>query len=218
MAFLYFIGALVLALVSWAIWVIIAVGAALILAFGLWFLWDGIMRLTYYNFVNLVAKVPSFIGNILGFVFTLPAAAVSLGISIWTGAQGILIALLTFRGDPNTEFCKTFGENFIQNSGDGIAKFHILQFYYEHCQWIWGGAGFMHSYFPWQCGLGDGALFSSGAVLPVPAMIIKLFLLGLPYMALFVIPIAPIIWSLVRPIVGAMSRLPAISGNGDGRD
>lgn len=218
MAFLYFIFGLVLALIAWVLWTIVVVSAVFIFCLGPWLLWDGIMRLTYYNFVNLVAKVPSFFGNLLGFVFSLPAAGVSLGISIWTGAQGILIALLTFRGDPNTEFCRTFGENFIQNSGNEIAKFHILQFYYEHCQWIWGGAGFMHSYYPWQCGLDESPLFSSGAILPVPVMIIKLFLLAIPYMALFIIPIVPIIWSLARPIVGAMSRLPAISGNGDGRD
>lgn len=99
----------------------------------------------------------------------------------------------------------------------------IVRFYHDHCQWLWGGAGFMHSYYPWQNGCGKGWVEGSDfwwpvGEIPVPMMIVKLLLLALPYMILFVAPLFPVLWSFVRPVLGACAKLPAVSGNGDGRD
>lgn len=219
MGFLLFIGALILALVSWLIWAIIAVAIAFLVVFIPWFIWDCLMRLTFYNVINCIAKLPSFIGAFFGFIFTLPVAAVGIGISIWAYVQALLIALLTFRGDPDTTFCQEFLTRCIGAfESEGCNHMFIARFYYEHCQWIWGGAGFMHSYYPWQNGCGTGPLFGVGETLPVPAMIAKLFLLALPYMLMFILPIFPVLWSFTRPIVGAMAKLPSICENGDGRD
>lgn len=219
MGFLLFIGAIVLGIISWIVWAIFAVVIAFAVTFIPWIIWDYLMRLTFYNVINCIAKLPSFIGVLLGFLFTLPFAAVGIGISLWAYTQSLLIALLTFRGDPNTEFCAKFVETCIGAfESDGFHHMIIARFYYEHCQWLWGGAGFMHSYYPWQNGCGTGVWFGVGNELPIPVMIIKLLLLALPYMFMFILPILPVLWSFTRPIVGAMAKLPAISGNGDGRD
>ena len=80
----------------------------------------------------------------------------------------------------------------------------------------------MYSYYPWQnnCGEGwsKGDFFWPICDMEFPFICIKLVFLALPYVAMFVLPLLPIVWSISRPFVGAMSRLPSISRNGEGRD
>lgn len=224
MDFLMILGAGVLGFFSWIVWAIV-VGIVFFAAVGIpWAIWEGFMFLTFNNIINAFAKLPSFIGAFFGFVLTVPFAIVSVGVCVWAYAQTILMGILTFRGDPSSEFCQTFIEKMVLPwESKGCHSFVIVRYYYEHCQWLWGGAGFEHSWFPWQngCGQGWGNLdfwWPVGETLPVEFKIIKLILLALPYLALFVLPIIPLVWSLFRPIVGALSALPAVSGNGDGRD
>ena len=219
MGFLLFIGSIVLGLISWILWAIIAVTVVFAAAVIPWFIWDFLMRCTFYNIINWIAKLPSIFGIFFGFILTLPAAIVSICITLWAYANTLLIALLTFRGDPDTTFCQEFGTRCIEAfESEGCHHMIIARFYYEHCKWIWGGAGFMHSYFPWQSGCGEGPLFGVGETLPVPMIIVKLFLLAFPYLLMFVLPLFPVIWSFSRPVLGAMAKFPAISENGDGRD
>ena len=221
MALLLFIGMVVFGLVAWLLWGII-VCIVFFAAVGIpWGIWELFMYLTFNNIINAVAKLPSFIGGLLGFILTLPFAGIAATVSIWAYLQTILMGLLTFRG-----FSDHFAENFISGwlvpFEDGV-PFVIARYYYDHCQWIWGGACFQYSYFPWQNGCGQGWLEGSDfwwpiCPTPVPFQIMKLLILALPYMAMFILPLLPILWSITRPFVGAFSRLPAVSGNGDGRD
>ena len=221
MGFLLVLGAGILAVVAWIIWAVI-VCIVFFAAVGIpWGIWELFMFLTFNNIINLFAKLPSFIGAIFGFVLTLPFAGIALAVSIWAYVQTFLMGLLTFRGfgDFPQSFITSCVEPF---ESEGFHSFIIARFYHDHCQWLWGGASFMHSWYPWQNGCGGG--WSAGdfwwpvCEIPVPFMIVKLFLLALPYMAMFVLPLVPIFWSLSRPFVGAFARLPAVSGNGDGRD
>ena len=223
MGCLLFLGAAVLFIFSWVFWTVV-VCIVFIAAAGIpWGIWELIMYLTVNNIINAAAKLPSFIGVLLGFVLTLPFAAVSLAISIWAYIQTALMALLTFRGFSGN-FADTFLTGIVSHfESEDCRHMIIVRFYYEHCQWLWGGANFMQSYYPWQNGCGKGWVEGSDfwwpiCEIPVPIMIIKLFLLALPYMALFVLPLFPIIWSLAKPFVGAGAQLPSVSQNGDGRD
>ena len=223
MGCLLFLGLVILFIVSWVLWSITAI-LVFIAAAGIpWGLWELFMYLTFNNIINAAAKLPSFIGILLGFVLTLPFAAVALAIALWTYVQTFLMALLTFRG-----FSENFSDTFLTScvsafESEGCHHMIIARFYYEHCQWLWGGASFMYSYYPWQNGCGKGWVEGSDfwwpvGEIPIPVVIIKLFFLGLPYMFLFVAPLLPVLWSFTRPFVGAFAKLPAASGNGDGRD
>ena len=223
MALLVVLGAVMLGIVSWLIWSIV-VCIVFLAAVGIpWGIWELFMYLTFNNIINAFAKLPSFIGGLLGFVLTLPFAAVAVVVSIWAYIQTFLMGILTFRGFYG-DFAQSFIKTCVEPFEEGWPKsFIIARYYYEHCQWLWGGASCMYSYFPWQNGCGKGWVDGSDfwwpvCQIPVPFMCIKLLLLGLPYMAMFVLPLIPIIWSITRPFVGAFSALPAVSGNGDGRD
>ena len=218
------IAAGVLSVISWIIWAIV-VGFVFFAAVGLpWAIWEFFMFLTFNNIINCFAKLPSIIGGFFGFILTLPFSGIAAAVSIWAYLQTILMGILTFRGNPNDPFCVNFIKNCVEPlEFGGEHSFVIVRYYYEHCQWIWGGAGFQHSWFPWQNGCGAGWThgsfwWPSGEMLPVEFQIIKLFLLCFPYMMLFILPLLPVIWSITRPIVGACASLPAVSGNGDGRD
>lgn len=225
MGFLLFIGLGVLFIVSWVFWAITAVIVFAVIALAPWGLWEIFMYLTFYNIINAVAKLPSFLGILLGFVLTLPFSAVALGIALWTYVQTFLMALLTFIGGPmeggsTASFITDCVSAF---ESEGCHHMILVRFYHDHCQWLWGGAGFMHSYYPWQNGCGKGWVEGSDfwwpvGEIPIPVVIIKLFFLALPYMFLFVAPLLPVIWSLIRPFLGATAHLPAVSNNGDGRD
>lgn len=222
MEILICIGAGTLGVISWIIWAII-VCAVFFAAVGLpWGIWELFMYLTFNNIINLFAKLPSFIGFIFGFVLTLPFAAISTAVCIWAYIQTILMGILTFRGFSE-DFAQTFIETCVVPWEQGWPKsFVIVRYYYEHCQWIWGGACCQYSWFPWQnqCGQGwlNGDFWWPICDIPVPFKIIKLVLLGIPYMAMFILPLIPCLWSAFRPFLGGFSCLPAVSGNGDGRD
>lgn len=211
------IGAGVLGFFAWVLWAIIA-AIVLFAAVGIpFFIWEGFMFLTFNNIINLFAKLPSFIGWLFGFILTLPFAIIATTVTLWAYIQACLMGLLTFRG-----FYGGFAEHFIQDyvtpwESGWPKSFVIARYYYEHCQWLWGGAGFQYSFFPWQnnCGGGwmNGDFWWPVCEIPVPFMIIKLILLAIPYMALFVLPLLPLLWSIVRPFVGAAAALPAVSGN-----
>lgn len=224
MGFLLFLGMMVLFFISWVIWSILAC-IVFFAAVGIpWGIWELFMFLTFNNIINAIAKLPGCLGSLLGFVLTLPFAAVAAAVSLWAYLQTALMGILTFRGFSDTHFPEKFLSGcVIPFESEGCHHMIIARYYYEHCQWIWGGAGFMHSYFPWQNGCGKGWLDGSDfwwpvCEIPIPIAIIKLFLLALPYMAMFVLPLLPLLWSITRPLVGALSALPAVSGNGDGRD
>lgn len=222
MDFVIVLGAFVVGIFSWILWAIIAIVVAVGAVLIPWLLWELFMYLTFNNIINFFAKAPGVIGYFLGFVLTLPAAAIATTISIWAYVQTFLMGLLTFRGFYDG-FAYTFIEECVAPFESGWPKsFVIVRYYYEHCQWIWGGAGFQYSYFPWQNGCGPG--WAQGSFWCPPCetgiifWIVKLLLLALPYMALFILPLFPVIWSALRPFVGACSALPAVSGNGDGKD
>lgn len=222
MELIFVIGMGIVGFISWIIWAII-VGLVFCLAVGIpWGLWELFMYLTFNNIINLFAKLPSFIGFLFGFILTLPFAGIAFGITLWCYIQTCLMGILTFRG-----FSENFASTFIQKcveplEGSWPYSFVIVRYYFDHCQWLWGGAGFQYSYFPWQNGCGGG--WGAGSFwwpicdIPVPFQIIKLFLLALPYVALFALPLLPLLWSFFRPLVGGFAALPAVSGNGDGRD
>lgn len=225
MGFLLFLGLVVLFIFSWVFWVIAAVLFFAAAAIVPWGIWELFMYLTFNNIINAAAKLPGCLGSLVGFVLTLPFAAVALAISLWTYVQTFLMALLTFLGGPleggsSGRFISDYVSAF---ESEECHHMIIVRFYYEHCQWLWGGAGFMHSYYPWQNGCGKGWVEGSDfwwpvGEIPIPVVIIKLLFLALPYMILFVAPLFPIIWSLTRPFLGATAHLPAVSNNGDGRD
>ena len=209
---------------TWIFWGII-VSVVFFAAVGIpWGIWELFMFLTFNNIINLFAKLPSFIGAFFGFVLTLPFAIVSTIVVLWAYIQSIMMGLLTLRGVGNSIYCKNFiNEIVVPIESSFRFPFVIVRYYYDHMQWLWGGAGFTNSWFFWQNGCGKGWLegdfwWPCGAELPVPFQIIKLFLLGLPYIAMFILPLIPLLWCIFRPIVGACCALPAISGNGDGRD
>lgn len=215
MEFVILIGAGVLCFFSWILWGILIAGACFLAVVIPWAIWELFMFLTFNNIINLFAKLPSIIGAFFGFVLTLPFAIIATTVSIWAYAQALLMGLLTFHGNANLEFCKTFVEKMIVPwESQNFHSFFIVRFYYEHCQWIWGGAAFNVSYFPWQ----NGVWANVGEMLPIPIMILKLLIMAIPYFMMFVLPILPVIWSVLRPFVGGAARLPAVSGNGDGRD
>ncbi len=225
MGFLLFLGLVVLFIVSWVFWVIAAVLFFAAAAIVPWGIWELFMYLTFNNIINAAAKLPGCLGSLLGFVLTLPFSAVALGIALWTYVQTFLMALLTFIGGPmeggsSASFITDYVSAF---ESEGCHHMILVRFYHDHCQWLWGGAGFMHSYYPWQNGCGKGWVEGSDfwwpvGEIPIPVVIIKLFFLALPYMFLFVAPLFPVIWSLTRPFLGATAHLPAVSDNGDGRD
>lgn len=222
MDLLILIGAFVIGIFSWIVWALIAAAIALGAVLIPWAIWEFFMFLTFNNVINLFAKAPGFIGWILGFFLTLPSAAIATAVSIWAYIQAFLMGLLTFRGFANG-FSNKFIEDCVMPLENGwTGSLFIVRYYYEHCQWIWGGAGFQYSYYPWQNGCGPGwshgSFWCPPCETPVAFWIIKLFLLAIPYLALFVVPLFPVVWSFTRPIVGACSALPAVSGNGDGKD
>ena len=217
MGFLLFLGLVVLFIVSWVFWVIAAVLFFAAAAIVPWGIWELFMYLTFNNIINAAAKLPGCLGSLLGFVLTLPFSAVALAISLWTFVQTFLMALLTFLGGPlgvgsSGRFITDYVSAF---ESEGCHHMIIVRFYHDHCQWLWGGAGFMHSYYPWQNGCGKGWVDGSDfwwpvGEIPVPMMIVKLFLLALPYMLLFVAPLFPVLWSRVRPFLDASARLAAV--------
>ena len=63
---------IVLFVISWIAWSILLC-AVFFLAIALpWSLWEGFMYLTFNNLINLIAKITTFIGAIIGFMFSLP--------------------------------------------------------------------------------------------------------------------------------------------------
>lgn len=211
------IGSAVVGIVAWLIWAIL-ICIVFLAAVGIpWAIWEFFMYLTFNNIINLFAKLPSFIGFIFGFALSLPFAIVSTTICIWAYLQTVLMGILTFKGFTDPDFTATFVQNMIEPWEEGWPKlFIIARYYYDHCQWLWGGASFMQSYFPWQnnCGGGwmAGDFWWPVCEIPVPFMIIKLFLLALPYVLLFALPLLPILWSALRPFVGGFAALPAVTG------
>ena len=213
-----------LSVVTWLIWGIligfVAFGAVAIP----WAIWELFMYLTFNNIINAFAKLPSFIGWLFGFVLTLPFSLISTLVCIWAYIQTILIGVLTYNGNPNSEFCKTFIEDCVVPwEGSWPHSFVIIRYYYYHMQWLWGGAEPKTGWFFWQNGCGEGWFkgdfwWPVGQELPVPFICLKLILLALPYIVVFVVPLFPILWSILRPFVGGMALLPSASGNGDGRD
>lgn len=203
-----------LSLFTWIIWAILILAVflgAVAIPFAIWELF---MYFTFNNVINLFAKIP-FIGPLLAFLIAIPFAIISTTISLWALLQAWLMGILTFCGDATSTFCKNFIQGCVVPWEDHWShSFVIIRFYYDHMQWLWGGANFMKSWFFWQ----NGCWCDVGNLLPIPFAIIKVFLLALPYTLMFVLPILPVLWSFLRPIVGACSRLPAVSGNGDGRN
>lgn len=213
MWFIFAICFSVLFLISWIVWSIVAITvffAAVGIPWGIWVLF---LYLTFNNLINLIAKIRH-VGPLLGFILTLPFAGVSVVVTVWAYVQVAMMGILTFRGYAGYGICNTFIEDLVEPwEKDLPYSFVIARYYYEHMQWLWGGAGFMGSYFPWE----------NGVMVPVHGMgvigwCVKLFFLALPYMALFVLPLLPVLWSFSMPILGALSHLPAVSGNGNGRD
>ena len=150
------LGAFVLAIVSWIIWAILTCLVFCMMALLPWGIWEIFMYLTFNNIINAAAKIPGFFGYLLGFVLTLPATAVAMTVSIWTYIQTFLMGLLTFRGFANG-FANIFIEECVAPLESGWPRcFVLVRFYYERCQWLWGGAGFQYSYYPWQNGCGPG--------------------------------------------------------------
>ena len=175
------LGAFVLAIVSWIIWAILTCLVFCMMALLPWGIWEIFMYLTFNNIINAAAKVPGFFGYLLGFVLTLPATAVATTVSIWTYIQTFLMGLLTFRGLAHG-FSNTFIEECVAPLESGWpGSLVLVRFYYERFQWLWGGAGFQYSYYPWQNGCGpgwkDGSFWCQPCETPVVFWIIKLFLL-----------------------------------------
>lgn len=214
MEFILGIFIIVLSIVSWIVWSFVML-LIFALAIGLpWFAWEGLMALTFNNLINLVAKIPTFIGWIIGFVFALPFAIPGIAISIWCYIQVALMGILVLNGDPTSTFAKNFLKYIEEWEFSNPGCMFIARFFYEHMQWLWGGASIFRGYFFWQ----NGTWIEIGSELPIPIVIVKTFLLAIPLMAMFIVPLIPVVWSICRPIIGACSGLPAISGNGDGRD
>ena len=93
------------------------------------------MFLTVNNIVNAFAKLPSFIGGLLGFMLTFPFAGIAVGVSIWAYIQTFLMEILAFRG-----FFDDFAPNFIKICIEPLEtgwpkSFIIARYYFEHCQW-----------------------------------------------------------------------------------
>lgn len=204
---------IVLFFVAWIIWSILLCAAFLLAILLPWGIWECFMYLTFNNLINLVAKIPTFIGVIIGFLFALPFAIPGIVISIWCYIQVIFMALLIFNGDPTSDFATNYLSCVSVWEFDTPGCLFIARFFYNHCQWLWGGAGMFRGYYFWQ----NGVWMDIGEELPVPLIIVKLFLLAIPYMLMFLLPLFPVLWSITRPFVGAFSHLPAVSGNGDGR-
>ena len=214
MELLLFLGCVIVFLVSWIIWAIIAIAVSVLLSGVLYFAFEIIMALTFNNLINAVAKAPGCLGRFLGFIFALPFGAFALGLSIWSTIQGEFIALRIFYGG------KTPGEEFLQSyvipmEGEWPGCMFLVRFFVNQYQCIWGGSSFMFAYFPFQNGV---MLPLENDPLPVPMMIIKLFFLGVPYVILFLIPLIFVVRAITWSFIGAVGRLPAISGNGTGQD
>lgn len=214
MALIFGILCVVAWLVSWIFWGV-TVSVVFFLAMAIpFFIWEGFMYLTFNNLINAVAKIPTWIGFIIGYLFALPFAIPGLVFMTWCYIQTLFMGILTLAGADSA-----FATNYINNlqvwEFDNPGIMFIARFYYNHCQWLWGGAGFFRGYYFWQNGVWADACTTD---MPVPIMICKLFILCIPYMMMFILPIIPLLWSLFRPLVGAASCLPAVSENGDGRD
>lgn len=205
---------IILSFVSWIAWAILLVAIFALAILIPWGIWEFFMYLTFNNLINLVSKIPSFLGLVIGFMFALPFAIPGIVISTWCCIQTIFMALLVFNGDPTSDFAVNYLKCVeIFEFGDPGIMF-IARFFYNHMQWFWGGASMFRGYFFWQ----NGVWMDIGAELDVPFIILKLFLLAIPFMAMFIIPLLPVLWSITRPFCGALSILPAISGNGEGRN
>ena len=214
MALILGIFLIVLFVISWIAWSILLC-AVFFLAIALpWALWEGFMYLTFNNLINLIAKIPTFIGAIIGFMFSLPFAIPGIVVSIWCYIQVIFMGILIFNGDPTSTFAKNYLTYVADWEFSTPGCMFIARFFYNHCQWLWGGAGIFRGYYFWQ----NGVWQDISCELPIPLVIVKVFLLAIPYMLMFLLPLLPVLWSISRPFIGAFSFLPAISGNGDGRN
>ena len=216
MAIVFGIFVFVLFFISWIFWAVITSVIFFAEVAIPWVIWEGFMYYTFNNIINAIAKIPTFIGWIIGFLFALPFAIPGIVLSIWCYVQTVLMGVLVFLGDcPETSpTIANFPKIIDALAGpDSSCPMFILKYFYEHMKWVWGGAGLFKGYFFWQ-----NNVWADCSEIPVPIMIVKLFLLCLPYMCLFVLPLIPVLWSIFRPIIGACSMLPAVSDNGDGRD
>lgn len=214
MELMYFIFILISSIISWLAWGIV-LGTVFFIGVGLpWAIWEFFMYLTFNNVINLISKIPTFIGFILGFLIALPFAIPGIVVSIWSYIQIIFMGILVINGDPTSTFATNYMTYIEQWEMSGPGSMVIARFFYEHMQWLWGGASMFRGYFFWQ----NGVWADIGNELPVPAIIIKMLVLSIPIMAMFLLPLIPVVWSLFRPLAGAMSVLPALSDNGDGRD
>ena len=204
----------VLSFISWIFWSILLCAVFFLAIFLPWAIWEGFMYLTFNNLINLVAKIPTFIGVIIGFMFALPFAIPGIVLCLWCYIQVILMAILVFIGDPTNEYAANYLKwiEIWEFSSPGCM--FIARFFYENCQWLWGSASIFKGYYFWQ----NGVWMDVGQELPVPFSIIKIFLLSPAYALMTLLPQLPVLWSIVRPFAGAFSRLPAVSGNGTGRD
>lgn len=201
----------VLAVFSWILWDALATVVFIVAPLIPWGIMFLIMYLTFNNILNAIGKLPSVFGYFFGFICSLPFAVVYVTISIWTYAQTCLMGVLTFRG---LDMADGFIANYVEPvEGELPGSLFLVRFYYEHFQWLWGGLSFMYSLFPWNNGV-----WCEARPLEIPLVILKLFILAPFYTVIFIIPFLPIIWGVMMPILGACSRLPAVSGNGDGKD
>lgn len=214
MELIFVIFAFILSFVSWLIWGII-LACVFFLAVAIpWGIWEGFMYLTFNNVINAISKIPTFIGIIIGFVFALPFAIPGIVISIWFYIQTIFMGILVWCGDPTNEFAVNFLKLIEKFEFGNPGCMFVARYFYEHMQWLWGGASIFRGYYFWQ----NGVWMDLGNELDVPFVILKIVVLAIPLSIMGIVPFIPVIWSIFRPIAGALSILPAISGNGDGRD
>lgn len=214
MEFIFGIFITVLSIISWIAWSII-LGIVFFLAVAIpWCVWEGFMWLTFNNIINAIAKIPTFIGWLIGFIVALPFAIPGIVISIWCYIQTIIMGILVLNGDPTS----TYAQNYLKIVEDWEFStpgcMFVARYFYNNMQWLWGGASIFRGYFFWQ----NGVWMDIGNELSVPFTILKTFLLAIPILLMFVLPLLPVLWSITRPFVGAASCLPAVSENGDGRD
>lgn len=214
MTFLLGIFLIVLYFIAWMFWAIL-ICTTFFLAIAIpWGIWEVFMYLTFNNVINWVSKIPTFIGWIIGFIFALPFAIPGLLISIWCYAQTLMMAILVLNGDPTSNYAKNYLDIVnvweFENPGNMI----IARFFYNHMQWLWGGASMFRGSYFWQ----NGVWINIGDELSPPFALLKLVVLCIPYTLIFLFPLMPLCWSIFRPILGACRKLPAISDNGTGRD
>lgn len=205
---------IILSLVSWIAWSIILLAVFFLAMFIPWGLWEGVMYFTFNNVMNFVSKIPTFIGWFIGYVFALPFCIPGIVIAFWSYVQVLFMSILVLNGDPNSTFAQNYLTYVSEWEFSSPGCMVVARFFYNHMQWLWGCGSVCKSFYPWQ----NGVWADVSIDLPIPVTCIKIFLLGIPYTLMFIIPLLPLVWSIFRPIIAANSHLPSVLDNGDGRD